>query len=69
MFEDLVSRQAAEVRRVQKGGGVKFIGHQMQRIKARRPKTKPDSVIQKLLERFDPLKLNSTNNLPSVSVA
>lgn len=65
MFEDLVSRQAAEVRRGRGSGVGKHIGHQ--RVKARHPKTKPDSVIQKLLERFDPLKLNSTNNLASAA--
>lgn len=50
MFEELVSRHAAEVNLGRRGGG-NLIGHQ--RVKARRPKTKPDSVIQKLLERFD----------------
>lgn len=50
MFEELVSRHAAEVNLGRKGGG-NLIGHQ--RVKARRPKSKPDSVIQKLLERFD----------------
>ncbi len=66
MFEELVSRQAAEVKRGQRGGGVpsKLVGHQ--RVKVKRPRSKPDSVIQKLLERFDPLKLSS-NNLTSIS--
>ena len=63
LFEELISRHAAEVKRdnaMLRGQRVKLVGHQ--RVKARRPKSKPDSVIQRLLERFDPLKLNSTNN-------
>ena len=57
MFEQM-SRRAADIRRLS-SDEIKIIGHQ--RVKVKHRKNKPDSVIQRLLDRFDPLMLNSAN--------
>lgn len=60
MFEEMSRHTTVDLNKQgQRGMGGKLIGHQ--RVKAKRRKAKPDSVIQRLLERFDPLKLNSSS--------
>lgn len=58
MFEELISHHYAEVERdspmVKRAKGGKIINIGQQRVKAKRPRFKPDSVLHKLLERFDP---------------
>ena len=71
LFEELISRQSRDIMKGSpllwrhKGNG-KPVGQQ--RVKERKPRAKPNSVIQKLLEKFDPLKLNSANAVQEVKI-
>lgn len=63
MFEDLIAKQARAARRDSPlMHRQRMTKPPTQRVKER-PRLKPDSVIQKLLEKFDPTRLTGTSKV------